>query len=422
MKIIFLYKKLWHRLRASILVLSLCIVSCTNNPSEKKGSLISNADTFTCPMHPQIIRNEPGNCPICGMTLVKKENATHEVSELDLSTLLRPTDTYVISQVPVTIIKKSAKLITIEALGRVDYDTRHVNTISSRVSGRIEKLYVKYRYQHIHKGHPVMDIYSPELVTVQQELLFLIRSDPDNTTLINAAKQKLSLLGLSSGQLQQVVQTGKAKQTVTVYSNYTGHIHEAMSMEQNPTNTPPEMQVKLQTEELPVKEGMYVEKGQTVFQIYNTDNCWVLLSLFADQASLIKVGMPVTITPETAPDKEFQGKIGFIEPFYRSGSKNIIIRILFNNTKAQIPIGSQVKAKMRINSNEVTWLPRDAVLSLGLNSIVLVKQGEGFKVHPVQTGITVGNEIQILSGLGTTDSVASNAQFLMDSESFIKTK
>jgi Cu(I)/Ag(I) efflux system membrane fusion protein len=193
-------------------------------------------------------------------------------------------------------------------------------------------------------------------------------------------------------------------------------------MEQNPTNTPPEMQVKLQTEELPVKEGMYVEKGQTVFQIYNTDNCWVLLSLFADQASLIKVGMPVTITPETAPDKEFQGKIGFIEPFYRSGSKNIIIRILFNNTKAQIPIGSQVKAKMRINSNEVTWLPRDAVLSLGLNSIVLVKQGEGFKVHPVQTGITVGNEIQILSGLGTTDSVASNAQFLMDSESFIKTK
>jgi len=422
MKAIFLYKNIWHLLKASILLLSFCIVSCTNNPSEKKESLISNADTFTCPMHPQIIRNEPGNCPVCGMTLVKKENANHEISQLDLSTLLRPTDTYVISQVPVTIIEKSAKPITIEALGRVDYDTRYVNTISSRVSGRIEKLYVKYRYQHIHKGHPVMDIYSPEMVTVQQELLFLIKSDPDNTTLINAAKQKLLLLGLSSGQLQQVVQTGKAKQIVTVYSNYTGHIHEAMSMEPNSTNTSPEMQVQSQTEELPVKEGMYVEKGQTVFQVYNTDNSWVLLSLFADQASLIKVGIPVTITPETAPDKEFLGRVDFIEPFYRSGSKNIIVRILFNNTKTQIPIGSQVKAKMQINSNEITWLPRDAVLSLGLNSIVLVKQGKGFKVHPVQTGITAGNEIQILSGLAITDSVASNAQFLMDSESFIKTK
>jgi Cu(I)/Ag(I) efflux system membrane fusion protein len=411
-----------HIFKVLMIFISTCIISCVNNTSQKIASATTNTDTFTCPMHPQIVRTEPGNCPICGMTLVKKENANREVAQVDLSTLLKPTNTYVISQIPVTKIERSSKPVVINALGRVDYDTRYVSTISAKVSGRIEKLYVKYRYEHIHEGHPVMDIYSPELVTAQEELLFILKSDSDNTTLINATKQKLLLLGLSNEQLQQVVQSGKVKQTVTVYSNHTGHIHEAISMESNSTNTPPEIPMTSQTEVLPIKEGMYVEKGQTVFQIYNTDNSWVLLNLFADQASLVKVGTPVTLIAETAPGKELQEKISFIEPFYRSGSKTIIARVYFNNSQLQIPIGSQVKATIQIMSNETNWLPRDAVLSLGLNSVVLVKEDAGFKVHAVQTGITANNDIQILSGLTPQDSIASNAQFLMDSESFIKTK
>ena len=421
MKTSFLFINKKRLLTLFVLLIIFSFASCTNM-SEKQKDAVSNVDTFTCAMHPQIIRTEPGNCPICGMKLVKKENANREVAQIDLSTLLKPTNTYVISQIPVTTIEKNTKPIIIEALGRVDYDTRYVSSISAKVSGRIEKLYVKYRYEHIHKGHPVMDIYSPELVTAQQELLFLLKSAPDNTTLINAAKQKLLLLGLSNEQLQQVIQSGKVKQTVTVYSNHTGHIHEAINMEQNSSNMPTEMSMTSQTEELPIKEGMYVEKGQTVFQVYNTDRSWILLNLFADKATLIKVGTPVTLVAETAPGKEFREKISFIEPFYRSGSKTITARIYFNNTQLQIPIGSQVKAKMQVMSNESYWLPRDAVLSLGLNNVVLIKQDAGFKVHALQTGITAGNEIQILSGLTPKDSVASNAQFLMDSESFIKTK
>jgi len=411
-----------HLFKVIMLLISLAVISCVNNPSQKQANAIVITDTFTCPMHPEIIRTEPGSCPICGMALVKKENANQEIAQIDLSTLLKPTDTYVISHIPVTTIEQAAKQITIEALGRVDYDTRYTNTISAKVSGRIEKLYVRYRYQHIHQEHPVMDIYSPELVTAQQELLFLLKRDPENTTLIDAAKQKLLLLGMSSNQLQQVIQSGKAKQTVTVYSSYTGHIHEAMSMDRNPIKSPPEMQTASQTEELPIKEGMYVEKGQSVFRVYNTDNSWVLLNLFADQASIVKVGMPVTLIPETAPDKEFQSKVSFIEPFYRSEAKTVAVRIFFNNKEMQIPIGSQVKAKIEAMTSETDWLPRDAVLSLGLNSVVLLKQDNGFKVHPVKTGITTATEIQILNGINTADSVASNAQFLMDSESFIKTK
>ena len=421
MKRIFLYINFQCLLKVFIPV-SLVAASCANNALEKQPGAVSKIDTFTCPMHPTVIRTGPGSCPICNMALVKKENVSYEATQVDLSTLLRPTNTYVISQIPVTTMEQTTKPITIEALGRVEYDTRYVSTISAKVSGRIEKLYVKYRYEHIHQGHPVMDIYSPELVTAQQQLLFLVKSDPGNIALINSAKEKLLLLGLSNDQLQQVIRSGKVKQAVTVYSNHTGHIHQAMGMQANSTEAPSETQMTSRTEELPIKEGMYVEKGQAVFWVYNTDNSWVSLNLFADQASLVKVGMPVSLIPETAPGKMFQGKIGFIEPFYRSNSKTNTARVYFDNTMLQIPIGSQVKAKMQVTSSKSDWLPRDAVLSLGLNNVVLVKQNNGFKVHPVQVGIVAGNEIQILNGLTVEDSIAANAQFLMDSESFIKTK
>ena len=148
-------------------------------------------------MHPEIIRDHPGNCPICGMELVKKVDNAVAISDIQLDDLLQPTDRFVVSSIPVTILKTSDETIQIDALGTVAYDTRLVNTISARVSGRIEKLYVKYRYQHIMKGQKIMDIYSPELLTAEQELIFLLKNDPSNISLINAAKQKLLLLGVS---------------------------------------------------------------------------------------------------------------------------------------------------------------------------------------------------------------------------------
>ena len=129
------------------------------------------------------------------MTLVKKENANREISQVDLATLLQPTNSLVVSSIPVTTLKQSAEQIQLEALGSIEYDTRFEKIIAARISGRIEKLYIKYRYQHINKGDKVMDIYSPELLTGEQNLLFLLKNDATNTVLINAAKQRLLLLG-----------------------------------------------------------------------------------------------------------------------------------------------------------------------------------------------------------------------------------
>src|SRR5437773_724894 len=214
--------------------------------------------------------------------------------------LLNHTYQFVISSIPVITIARRAEPIEVESFGTIAYDTRLISTISARVSGRIERLYVKYRYQHIMKGEKIMDIYSPELLTTERELLFLIKNDPNNSSFIKAARQKLFLQGVSDGQLQQLIGTGKASLTVSVYSNYSGHIHEAGNTMPGQSDGPSRMDISKITEELSVKEGMYVEKGQNIFQVYNVDRSWVLLNIFAEYGALIKAGDPVRVVPETA--------------------------------------------------------------------------------------------------------------------------
>jgi membrane fusion protein, copper/silver efflux system len=329
-------------------------------------------------------------------------------------------DSSVLAGIPVTTLLQASPALSIKALGRVDYDTRRVQTIAARVSGRIEKLYIHYRYQHVHMGDPIMDIYSPELVTAQQDLLFLLHSDPGNGTLIDAARSKLLLLGMGGGQLQQVIQSRKPTYTITVYTSYTGHIHEAGSMT-GPDSQPP-MDAANPTGELPLKEGMYVQKGQTLFQLYNTDQSWIILNLFSGHAPLIKAGTPIFITPETAPGQSFAAAISYIEPLYREGAQTLTARVYFDNSKRQLPIGSQVTATIKVQTPSGTWLPREAVLSLGLHQVVLQKKNGLFQVKTVQTGLVTDSLIQVTGGLGQRDSVAADAQYLIDSESFIKAK
>jgi Cu(I)/Ag(I) efflux system membrane fusion protein len=175
-------------------------------------------------------------------------------------------------------------------------------------------------------------------------------------------------------------------------------------------------------EELPVKEGMYVQQGQNIFQVFNTDNIWVVLNIFPESQSFVKAGNPVKISPETNPSMSIDGKIDFIEPVYRPDNKNLTARVYLKNTMGMIPIGAQVRAQIFTGKELTNWLPKDAVLSLGMDKVVFLKTTGGFQAHKVQTGSSYKDMIQIVSGLKQTDSVAVNGQYLADSESFIKIK
>jgi Cu(I)/Ag(I) efflux system membrane fusion protein len=410
--------------RISLLFIAYCLLlifsGCNNSTQQHQHATVVQGVMYTCPMHPQIIRNKSGDCPICGMKLVKKESSSSKLNNIQMESLLKPTNEFVVSTIPVTTMQEKNVPVEKNVLGSITYDTRYTNTISSRVSGRIEKLFVRFRYEHIHKGDAVMNIYSPELNTAQQNLIFLLKNDPANTNLINAAKEKLSLLGMSGRQLNEIMHTQKIAYTITVYSPYTGHVHDAGNMN-NPENTGGlRTDVSQPSEQLSIKEGMYLQKGQPIISVFSTDHAWALLNIYASDQSLVKTGVVVTITPETAPDKAFKSTISFIEPFYRNGSKTLTARVFFNNTGLELPIGSQVKASISTTIKNKEWLPQDAILSLGIDKIVFLKEDGGFRAHKITIGITNENSIQVLSGLAANDEVAANAQFLMDSESFIK--
>ena len=397
------------------------LVSCNEN-KKKETETAKVKELWTCSMHPEVIRDGPGTCPICGMDLIKKEEHAVAIKGIQIEELLQPTNQFVQSAIPVIGIENEQKNIPVDVLGMVTYDSRRINSISAKVSGRIERLYVHYRYQHIEKGERIMDIYSPELATAQQELLFLIKNDPENTGLIQAGKQKLLLLGMSEEQLSRVVHSGRPSATVTIYSPYNGHLHEAGNS--MPVNNSGETKTNVSTmaEELPIKEGMYVEKGQSIFQLFNTDNIWVLLNIFPESQEIVKIGDPVKIVPETSPTMSLNGKIDFIEPVFRPDSKTLTARVYLKNSMGMIPIGSQVKARIFTKKELTNWLPKDAVVSLGKDEIVFLKTSGGFQAHRVVTGIKYKDQIQIISGLNQTDSVAANGQYLADSESFIKVK
>ncbi len=386
----------------------------------KKDSMLYESG-YTCPMHPQVHSDTAGTCPICGMQLEKLKTIA-EARTVSLDVLLKPQNQQVVASVPMVHMMDREENIEMEAYGFITYDTRQVGVISSYVAGRIEKLYVKYRFQKINKGQKIMDIYSPELVTAQENLLFLIKNDPENKILINASKQKLLLLGMSNQEINRVIQAGKASYKVSVYSNYAGHIHEAGKSGEMAKNQQAGMQdFALTTPELTIKEGMYLQRGQNIFSVFNSNKAWAVLNIFAGQAASVKVGNKVRITPETNSQKDFRAAISYIEPFYREGSKTLTARVYFDNSTMHIPVGSQVKATVFAGNRSANWLPEEAVLSLGMDNVVFVRTGESFIARKIETGIVNKHLIQVLNGLDKNEAVAANAQYLVDSESFIKT-
>jgi len=395
--------------------------ACNQKQSEKHShETTEGKEIYTCPMHPQIIRDKPDNCPICGMKLVKKEDNGQRVNNIELEDLLKPSNEFVITSIPVTTVQNKSEEIAIEAIGNIQNDAREIGAISARVAGRIEKLYVRYRYQMIERGQKIMDIYSPEIATAQQNLLFLLKNDASNTSIINAAKQRLLLMGMSSQQLSQLIRTGKASLTISVYSNIMGHVHEAGQDQMDATGN---MQgYSTTTAPLTIREGMYVQQGQRIFSLTNPHKAWAVLNIFPENQHYVKVGNAVKIVPEAMPQKAFRAKINFIEPFYRQGSKTLTARVYFDNYQIKVPIGSQVKANIFGNTTNANWLPKDAVLSLGINEVVFVKTSGGFVARKIQSGIRQQKYVQVISGLSVKDTVASNAQYLIDSESILKIK
>jgi len=405
-----------------LLLGTLLFAACSDQKKEPAKAQVKTDVKYTCPMHPQIMEDHPGSCPICGMTLVKKSGQASEGSGISLNTVLQPVNTAVLSAVAAITPEQKEMPATISAQGYLDFDTRTFNNIASRFSGRIEKLYIKYAFQEIHKGQRIFDIYSPDLVTAQQDLIYLTKNSAQEAGLIDAARQKLLLLGMTYEQVSRVVKSGKPFYSLPVYSAYEGHVHDMPHSQMAgavPTETPADFANNLP---LSIKEGMYVEKGQNLFNVVDPHKLWAILKIDRSAIAALKLNQRVTITLPDLPGKTISGKINFIEPALQEGDKTTSIRVYLDNMDHGLKVNSIVKATIQTGSTNGLWIPRSALVDLGRTQVVWLKNAASYQAHQVTTGATNGNEIQITKGLSATDSLASNAQYLTDSESFIKTQ
>lgn len=414
----------------STVILLIALAACTSKDSAHEH------DTYTCPMHPTVISDRPGACPVCGMDLVRKARAGEEVKITeDLAKLLKsPNETVVAS---ISTIKGQYKSVpvSVEAQGVVTYDTRNIYTIPARVGGRLEKIYLKYAYQPVTKGQKIAEIYSPELITVQRELLFLMENDPENTSLINAAKKKLELLGLTSSQINNLVGRKETSYTFSVFSPYSGYLITdqqvpstavtmtsqsssggSMSGGMGATRSNSSTPTQTNSPGSIVREGNYVDAGQTLFRIVNDDALRIELDLPAKQSGSIAKGDKLEL--DFGNDNKQQASVDFVQPFFSEGQDFVKLRV-YTKTEG-LHIGHLVNATIQLSPTESLWVPKESVIDLGTQKIVFVKERGVLKPKRVNTGIISGGLIEITSGLASSDEIAANAQYLVDSESFIR--
>jgi len=376
-------------------------------------------EVYTCSMHPQIRQDHPGSCPICGMTLIKIAKEDHTVNDHSIDNVLKPTNNFIVGDYPTTTAKDTAISSELNLPGIVGYDPNSAVNISAWIGGRIERLYVNFKFQRVSKGQKLFDLYSPELLTAQQNFIYLITNDADNKAIIKASKQKLLLYGMTVNQINSLVATKSVKPEITIYSPASGIIDGTQSSMTNAANG--SMQSP-STAILSVKEGDYIKKSQVVFKLVNTDKVWGIFNINQGDNSLIKVNQSISITTELDGNDPFNARINFVETQLNTTDKTNRIRVYLNNSVSKFPIGLRLQGKVKTNSTAGIWLDKEAMVSLGNKKIVFLKVDGGFKAIAIKTGIEMDESVQVLDGISVEDKIAKNAQYLMDSESFIKTE
>lgn len=401
-------------------------------------------EKYTCPMHPDVVQEGPGKCPICGMDLVPQASGhTEEPIDSALLHLLKSPNVQVADRVPVILPDPGLRIFSIPVQGSINYDQRRQVGIASRVSGRIERLYIKYNYQPVRKGQLIMEVYSPELAAAQRELIYLSRHD-NNPDLLQKAKQRLQLLGMQAAQIAQVQRSGQPLYRVPVYSSVSGFIVDESSLKPAPlTSTPMAGSSAAQSDgmggmgsmgdnnaavSLPaaapvnnspvlIREGQYVSTGQTVFTVYQAGSMLAEFYFAANMASYIRRGVGVVYHLSGNPDDVFTGRIGLVEPTQRAGSNFISARVYGVNNGLQP--GQLVTGRIPLVARG-WWLPETAVYTLGHKSIVFKKEDKVFVPKAVPTGLRAQGWVQVLDSVARWQ-VARNASFLVGSESFIHT-
>jgi Cu(I)/Ag(I) efflux system membrane fusion protein len=348
--------------------------------------------SYVCPMHPTVINDDPNAiCPICGMNLVLLE-AGGEAGMVQLSTT-------VINTLGVRTAKAKIRTLyrRIDSVGYIEVNEGKIRSMALRTEGWIEQLNTKTEGDRIKKGEVLFKIYSPQLVNAQEEYVQAQRHN--NQLLINAGREKLLALGVSQDQVDQLHTQEDVKQQVAFYAPQSGVV------------------TKLQ-----VREGMFIKPSQIIMEIVDLDTVWLIAEVFEAQSDWVEQGQRAEATLPYITDKTWEGKVDYIYPSLDASTRSLKVRLQFENTSEVLK--PNMYADVRIFAQpkrDVLTVPLEALIVTGNENRVIVALGEGkFVPMSVRVGMQTDKNVEILSGLGEGDEVVTSSQFLIDSESSVK--
>lgn len=348
---------------------------------------------WVAPMDANYRRDKPGKSPM-GMDLVPVYEEDAGEADAGPGTVKISPDVVNNLGVRTAAAKISGLHFLIKTVGYVNYDMEQLVHIHPRVKGWIEKLYIETAGDPVKKGQPLYDIYSPELVNAQEELLLAIQRK--SQSLIRASELRLRALRVPNEVISNLKQNGKVRQNITFYSPQSGVV-----------------------DNLAIREGFYVQPGLTIMSIGSLDQVWVEAEVFERQASQVKVGQPVTMTLDYLPGKEWKGTVDYIYPTLDPKTRTVRVRLIFANDKRLLKPNMFAQVVIDAESEEESLLvPSEAIIRTGLANRVVLALGEGrFKSVNVEVGRYDQSTVEILSGIKEGEKVVVSAQFLIDSES-----
>ncbi|SFV32559.1 efflux RND transporter periplasmic adaptor subunit [Thermoflavifilum thermophilum] len=403
----------------------------SSSVKQDSAGLEKRAGYYTCPMHPQIRREQPGKCPICGMTLqfhalqsapADPDSASPTVDS-SLSLLAEPVTRTVIGSFPVISPQLQPLADTLQAFGYLTYDQRYTQLITPRVSGRIEALYVHALYERVQAGQPLMKLYSPELLALQRYWIQALRAH--DTALIASLQQNLLNQGMLPEELQQVKQTLQPLTTFTLVSPVSGWIfipHASSDAAASPT---------LQPMQLPFVTGDYVQAGIPILGVQTDARIWAIVQVSNDQLANLSVGDPVELYREGMPDQKVRAHIDFIPPYRDAEDARFAsLRVYLQALPPGWKVNQLLRARLypllgrehRRSASQGWFIPRSAVDDLGRHQVVWVQDArhpQVFHAREVKLGFSQGDWVQVVAGLQPGERIAREAGYMVDSDSFV---
>jgi len=379
---------------------------------------------YQCPMHPSIIQDHPGECPICGMKLVKIEKAKTNVAPPAMArneAAARSPTVPGLASVEIDAARQQLiGLKTAEAtegpvggawrtVGRVAVDETRVRHVNLKVPGFVERIYVDFVGKKVKKGDPLFSIYSPELLSAQEEYLLALRTrgalsgasaahGSNGEDLVTAARRKLALWDIPAAQIAKLESTGQSQKTLTLFSPVAGVVTRK-----------------------DVVEGMKLDAGAMPYEIVDLSSVWVLADVYENELRFVTEKMEATLKLTAFPDRDFKGKVMFIDPLMDPASRTVKVRLAFPNPKGELRPEMFGEVVLLGAPHDALTVPLDAVIDSGTEKVVFVAIGEGkFEPRKVTLGVSDGAQVEVVSGLVKGERVVIRANFLIDSESRLR--